>query len=48
MNIFFNVVFTLEQIIKIVGLGLKNYAKRRENLFDFAVISMSWVEFSAS
>ena len=44
VNMFFNIVFTLEVIIKMIGLGLRRYVKNFENLFDFIVVAMSWVE----
>lgn len=45
-NFIFNVVFTLEVIIKMFGLGLNRFVKNIENLFDFVVVAMSWVEMA--
>jgi len=45
-NFCFNVVFSLEVLVKLIGLGLKTYVKNIENIFDFFVVSMSWVEMS--
>ena len=45
-NMCFNVVFTAEVIIKMVGQGLTRYVKNIENLFDFFVVTMSWVELA--
>ena len=45
-NFIFNVVFTLEVVIKMFGLGLNRYVKNVENLFDFVVVGMSWVEMA--
>ena len=43
---FFNIVFTFEVLVKMIGLGLKRYVKNIENLFDFFVVAMSWIELS--
>ena len=43
-NMVFNVVFTAEVVIKLVGLGLNRYFKSVENIFDFLVVGMSWME----
>lgn len=43
---FFNVVFSFEVLVKMIGLGLKRYVKNVENLFDFIVVAMSWIEMS--
>ena len=43
-NMFFNVVFTAEVIIKLIGLGMVDYLKSVENVFDFLVVAMSWAE----
>lgn len=41
---FFNIVFTAEVIIKMIGLGLVRYIKNIENIFDFVVVMMSLIE----
>ena len=46
LNFFFNVVFSLEVIVKMTGLGLNRYVKNFENLFDFIVVAMSWFEMA--
>ena len=43
-NMVFNVVFSAEVIIKLIGLGLNRYFKSVENIFDFLVVGMSWIE----
>lgn len=43
-NMCFNVVFTAEVLIKMIGLGLTRYIKNVENIFDLFVVTMSWVE----
>jgi len=39
-------LFTMEMIIKVVGLGFKLYAKDRFNLFDTFIIAMGVVEMA--
>ena len=45
-NMCFNVVFTAEVVIKMIGQGLTRYIKNLENIFDFFVVTMSWVELA--
>ena len=45
-NMFFNIVFSGEVLIKMIGLGLKLYVMNIENLFDFFVVTLSWVELA--
>ena len=45
-NMGFNVVFTAEVVIKMLGLGLTRYIKNVENIFDFFVVGMSWIELA--
>ena len=45
-NMCFNIVFTAEVVIKMIGLGLTRYIKNVENLFDCFVVTMSWVELA--
>lgn len=42
-NYFFTAIFTIEAIIKIIGLGAKRYFSDGSNLFDFAIIVGSYV-----
>ena len=43
INYFFTAVFTLEAIIKIIGLGFKGYFTKGWNLFDFFIVLVSYV-----
>ena len=43
-NTIFNLVFSAEVVIKLVGLGFKKYVSNLENMFDFFVVAMSWIE----
>ena len=43
INYFFTAVFTLEAIIKIIGLGFKGYFTKGWNLFDFLIVLVSYV-----
>ena len=45
-NLVFNIVFSIEVSVKMIGLGLKRYVKNLENMFDFFVVAMSWVEMA--
>ena len=45
-NMCFNIVFTAEVIIKMIGLGLIRYIRNFENIFDFLVVGMSWFELA--
>ena len=45
-NFIFNLVFSAEVVIKLVGLGFKKYVSNLENMFDFFVVAMSWVEMA--
>lgn len=44
MNYVFMFIFTLEVVLKIIGLGLKDYCKDRFNLFDTLVVVLSIAE----
>ena len=48
LNYTFIAVFTIEMIIKVIGLGPKLYASDRFNLFDTAVVLISFVELGLS
>ena len=43
INYFFTGVFTLEAIIKIIGLGFKGYFSKGWNVFDFIIVVISYV-----
>ena len=42
-NYLFTIIFTIEVIIKILGLGLRRYFSDGSNIFDFAIIIGSYV-----
>ena len=44
INFFFTVAFFAEMVLKLVGLGVMQYAKDRINLFDFVIVWISVVE----
>ena len=39
----FTLVFTIEFVLKLLGLGVKNYFLDWFNFFDFGVVVLSWV-----
>jgi hypothetical protein len=43
INYFFTAVFTLEAIVKIIGLGPKGYFTKGWNVFDFIIVIISYV-----
>jgi hypothetical protein len=43
INYFFTAVFTLEAIIKIIGLGYKGYFTKGWNVFDFFIVLISYI-----
>ena len=45
LDVFFVWVFTAEMIMKIVGLGLKNYLRDKFNIFDAVIVIVSLVDF---
>lgn len=47
-DIFFVWAFTIEMIMKLIGLGLKNYVRDKFNLFDGLIVVLSLVDFSLS
>lgn len=46
LNLVFTSVFIVELLLKLVGYGLKNYAKDAFNVFDAFVVSLSLVELA--
>ena len=44
MNLVFSVVFTLEVIIKLIGLGTSGFAADKMNLFDATIVVISIIE----
>jgi hypothetical protein len=43
INYFFTAVFTMEAIIKLIAFGFGNYFNKGWNIFDFAIIVISYV-----
>lgn len=43
-NICFLIFFTLEVIVKIIGLGLKEFVKDKFNIFDVFIVLISFIE----
>jgi voltage-dependent calcium channel T type alpha-1I len=46
LNLVFTVLFTLEFILKLTGLGCYGFFKSGLNAFDFVVVVCAWVEIS--
>ena len=46
-NTFFSVIFTIEVVLKVTGLGVTGYAADKFNLFDATIVIISLVEMSA-
>ena len=44
MNTVFTVVFTVEVVLKIIGLGVSSFVADRFNLFDSAIVLISLIE----
>ena len=44
INIVFFVIFTLEMIVKVLGLGPKMYIKDKFNIFDATIVLISMVD----
>ena len=47
-NYFFVWVFTAEMFAKMIGLGLKHYARDRFNILDCIIVILSLVDFALS
>ena len=46
LNSIFVWVFTLEMLVKLVGLGVKNYVRDKFNIFDGIIVVISLIDFS--
>jgi hypothetical protein len=44
INLIFFVIFTLEMIVKVIGLGPKMYIKDNFNIFDASIVLISMVD----
>ena len=40
LDIFFVWVFTAEMLMKLVGLGIKNYLRDKFNIFDGVIVAL--------
>ena len=46
LDIFFVWVFTVEMVMKLLGLGLRNYLRDKFNIFDCSIVLISLVDFA--
>ena len=46
VNLVFTIIFAIEMLIKLVGLGPKDYVKDRFNVFDAIIVTLGFIEFS--
>ena len=46
-NVLFTILFTVEMVINMIGLGCKDYFKDGFNVFDFIVVILSLIELGA-
>ena len=44
INMFFILIFVIEMILKMIGIGFKMYFKDAANIFDFIVVVISMVD----
>lgn len=45
LNVFFSIIFTVEVVLKVIGLGLREFVQDRFNLFDAGIVLISILEF---
>ena len=43
-NLFFTIIFTFEVVVKVLGLGVRDYGADKMNLFDAAIVTIGLVE----
>jgi hypothetical protein len=43
-NLVFFVIFCLEMVIKLIGMGWKAYMRDRSNIFDFTIVILSTID----
>jgi hypothetical protein len=48
INLLFTILFTLEVVLKVIGLGIKPFSKEGFNIFDLLIVIISLVEISMS
>lgn len=46
LDVFFVWIFTLEMILKLIGVGLRNYIRDKFNFFDAMIVIISLVDFT--
>lgn len=44
MNLTFTIIFNVEMVLKLLGLGVKNYLRDPMNLFDGTIVIISDIE----
>ena len=44
INLIFYAIFAAEMIIKLIGLGIKQYFKEKFNCFDFVIVIISSID----
>merc|ERR1711871_381450 len=42
-NLIFGIIFTIEAVIKLIGLGVSQYFSENWNRFDFTLVCLSWL-----
>jgi Ca2+-binding EF-hand superfamily protein/ABC-type taurine transport system substrate-binding protein len=47
-DLIFNLIFTAEAVVKVIGLGVKQYFATNWNRFDFTLVTLSWLGRSFS
>lgn len=45
LNVFFSIIFTVECVLKVIGLGVRDFVQDGFNLFDAAIVLVSILEF---
>ena len=48
LNFFLTLIFFVEMVLKLIALGLRDYFKSNWNLFDFAIVVSSVLEYTLS
>ena len=48
LNFYFTIVFSVEMMLKIVGLGIRGYVREKMNVFEGVIVVISVVELSFS
>ena len=48
LNVFFTWIFFIEMVLKLIGLGCKNYKADSYNLFDASIVIISMIDWTLS